>query len=213
MPASPPSTLADVLHELGDIPPSRVLWTPYPATENDALALLDGEPRRRVELIDGILVAKPMGYREGFLATWIATCLNNFVVPRRLGVVGGPDAVTRLTGRQLRLPDVSFYPWASLPAGGTHARVGEVAPAVAVEVLSDSNTPAEMARKRREYFASGTRLVWVVDPRTETVAVFTDPTTPITLTSADTLDGGAVLPGFTLPVADIFAYLDPPPTP
>ena len=214
-PTTTPDTLADVLYELGDIRPDRVLWSPFPgtATEDDALALLDGEPRRRVELIDGILVEKPMGYREGFLAVWIGTCLNNFVVPRRLGVVGGPDAITRLIGRQLRLPDVSYYPWTTLPAGATHARVGPVSPALAVEVLSDSNTRAEMERKRREYFASGTLLVWIVDPRTETVAVYTDPTTHTTLTTADTLDGGAVLPGFALPVAELFAYLDRPTAP
>lgn len=208
-------TLADVMRQLGDIPLDRVLWHPLPgtATEDDALALLDGEPKRLVELIDGILVEKPMGYREGFLATWLATCLNNFVFPRRLGVVGGADAITRLLGRQLRLPDVGYYPWSSLPARGTHARVGVVAPALAVEVLSESNTRGEMDRKRQEYFAAGTQLVWIVDPRTETVAVYTDPITSTTLTTTDTLDGGVVLPGFQLPVADLFGYLEPPSVP
>lgn len=211
----PEETMGDLLYSLGSISPHRILLHPSPgaASEEDALAHLEGEFRRRVELIDGTLVEKPMGVREAFLAGWLLTLLNNFVVPRRLGVVGGPDTIIRLLGRQLRLPDVSYFPWATLPAGATHARVGLVSPALAVEVLSDSNTRAEMERKRREYFASGTRLVWIVDPRTETVAVYTDPTTHTTLATTDTLDGGAVLPGFTVPVAELFSYLDPPDTP
>jgi hypothetical protein len=80
-------TLADLLHSLGHISPRRVLLRPPPgtATESDALALLQGEFRRRVELIDGTLVEKDMGVREAFLGTWIATLLNMFIAPRRLG--------------------------------------------------------------------------------------------------------------------------------
>ena len=62
-----------------------------------------------------------------------------------------------------------------------------------------------MEQKRREYFASGTRLEWVVDPQTRTVAVYHaigEPTR--VLTESDTLDGEQVVPGFTMPVADLF---------
>ncbi len=210
--ATDDDTLADLLHSLGHIAPHRVLMRPPPgtATEADALAIIESKTRPRVELIDGTLVEKDMGVREAFLAMWLGTLLNNFIGPRRLGVVGGADTIIRLIGRQLRLPDVSYFPWTQLPEGFMDARISEVSPALAVEVLSDSNTRAEMARKRREYFASGTLLVWIVDPRTETVAVYTDETTHVTLTTTDTLEGGALLPGFALPVADIFAYLDRP---
>lgn len=61
---------------------------PGTATEADQLRLVNGEPKRLVELIDGILVEKPMGNRESLLAGWIVTCLNVFVVPRRLGSSG-----------------------------------------------------------------------------------------------------------------------------
>ena len=210
--ATEDDTLADLLHSLGHISPHRVLMRPPPgtATEGDALAIIESKTRRRVELIDGTLVEKDMGVREAFLATWVATLLNNFIGPRRLGVVGGADTIIRLIGRQLRLPDVSYFPWTQLPAGFMDARISAVSPALAVEVLSDSNTRAEMEQKRQEYFAAGTLLVWIVDPRTETVAVYTDPTAHTTLTTTDTLDGGAVLPGFAVPVANIFAYLDRP---
>jgi hypothetical protein len=68
---------------------------------------------------------------------------------------------------------------------------------------------AEMARKRRDYFGAGTRLVWQVNPRTRTVDVFTAPDEYTTLTEADTLDGTDVLPGFTLPVRSLFVNQPP----
>ena len=206
-------TLADVIDRLGGIPLDRIVWTPFPgtATEADAVALIEGDPKRLVELVDDILVEKPMGFREGLLAGWLITCLNNFVVPRRLGRVGAPDTIVRLLGRQVRLPDVSYYPFAVLAAaGGSRTRVGTVAPAIACEILSDSNTRAEIERKRREYFAAGSSLVWIVDPRNETVDVFTTASAGTTLTVADTLDGVTVLLGFQLPVAELFGYLDEP---
>lgn len=206
-------TLADVL---GDIPLHRVLWRPYPgtATEADQLRYIERD-KRRVELIDGVLVEKAMGFREALLASWIATLLNNFVVPRRLGLVAGADAPMRFTDTRTRLPDVCFVAWGSLPAPGAHlVAVADFAPDLAVEVLSRGNTRQEIEQKRREYFAAGTKLVWVVDRRSETVAVYTDPDTHTVLTTADTLTGDPVLPGFALPVADIFGYLEQlPPDP
>jgi Uma2 family endonuclease len=79
---------------------------------------------------------------------------------------------------------------------------------LAVEVLSLSNTAGEMARKRDEYFRAGVRLVWEIDPRARTVRAYTAADQFRDLTAADTLSGDPVLPGFTLPLADLFAELD-----
>ena len=79
---------------------------------------------------------------------------------------------------------------------------------LAVEVLSRSNTPGEMTLKRQDYFGSGVELVWEIDPADRTIRVYTSPTNPTTLTTADVLDGGTVLPGFTIPVGQVFAELD-----
>lgn len=200
-------TLADVIDRLGGVPLDRILWDPRPgtATEADVLRLLDGEPKRLVELVDGILVEKPVGYREGLLAITLGSILFNFVRPRKLGVVGAPDSPMRLKRGQDRMPDISFTAWANLPSGDAHlGRVAPYAPDLAVEILSPSNTRGEIEQKRREYFAAGTKLVWIVDPDARTVAVYTDPDTHTLLTEADTLDGGAVLPGFALPLAELF---------
>jgi hypothetical protein len=112
------NTLADVL---GDIPLHRVLWRPYPgtATEADQLRYIERD-KRQVELLDGVLVDKAMGFREALLAFSLATLLNNFVVPRRLGLVAWANAPMRTTGTRTRLPDVCFVAWGPLPAPGAH---------------------------------------------------------------------------------------------
>ncbi|MBY0514136.1 MAG: Uma2 family endonuclease [Gemmataceae bacterium] len=200
-------TLADVIDRLGGVPLDRILWNPRPgtATEEDVLRVLDGEPKRLVELVDGILVEKPMGQHEGFFAMSLGAILYGFVRARNLGVVGAPDTLIRLKPGQERLPDVCFTAWGNLPSADAHMqRVGRYAPDLAVEILSPNNTRAEMDRKRVEYFAAGTKLVWIVDPDARTVAVYSDPTTHAVLTAADTLTGDPVLPGFVLPLAELF---------
>ncbi len=76
------------------------------------------------------------------------------------------------------------------------------APGTATE--HDVATKAEIARKLEEYFAAGTRLAWVVDPKTRTVRVHTAPRESVVLGLGDVLDGGDVLPGLRLPVRDVF---------
>lgn len=83
-----------------------------------------------------------------------------------------------------------------------------LAPDLVVEVLSPGNTPADMARKRDEYFRAGVRMLWEVDPRSRAVRVYTALDRVIDLTVTDTLAGDPVLPGFTLPLARLFAELD-----
>lgn len=200
-------TLADVIDRIGNVPLDRVLWNPLPgtATEADALRLLDGEPKRLVELVDGILVEKPMGQREGFLAASLITFLMIHVRANRLGVVGAPDTALRFTSGKLWLPDVCFTAWENLPDRESHLqRVGKYAPDLAVEILSESNSKTEIQRKRREYFAAGTKLVWIVDPVAETFAVYTSVNKHTLLTRSDTLDGGDVLPDFRLPLEELF---------
>jgi len=200
-------TVRDLIDRLGGIDPARIRWKPTPgaATERDLIDLVDGDDKRLCELVDGTLVEKTVGTQESFLAVALVGFLQPFVRANRLGKIGGADAMARMLGGNVRMPDVSFFSrdrWRAL-ADRTAAIVA-LSPDLAVEVLSRKNTRREMARKRREYFAGGTRLVWEIDPRRRTVAVFTSPTEHDTLTEADTLDGGDVVPGFALPVAELF---------
>ena len=208
---SPPVvTLNDLLERLGGVSPDRVRYEPFPgtATEEDVIRIEQCE-NRLYELVDGVLVEKGMGYRESLLAVAIAAALREFVVPKKLGLVSGADGMMRLFAGLVRIPDVAFVSRGRLPGGKVPPEpIPELAPDLAVEVLSESNTRSEMARKRREYFDVGVRLVWLVDPKTETVAVYTGPDEHRVLSGRDELDGGAVLPGFTLSLESLFAELD-----
>lgn len=206
----PLRTIADLLDRLGGVAPSRIRYDRIPghSTEADVLDLYHTEGKL-YELVDGVLVEKAMGFLESVLALALGGFLRAFVVPRNLGLVSGADGMVRLFGGLIRIPDVAFVAWERIPGGRIPEEpIPALAPDLAVEVLSEGNTPAEMAIKRAEYFDSGVRLVWLVDRKTRTVAVFTTPGESRLLEESDTLDGGDVLPGFALPLRDLFAELD-----
>jgi len=202
-------TLADLLERLG-VPAERVRWHPLPgtATKEDVVALDDHEDRL-CELVDGVLVEKPMGFKESFLACVLIEVLRKFVVPRKLGLVAGEAGMMELSPGLVLIPDVAFISKGRLPGGKVpKAAVPRVVPDLAVEVLSASNTAKEMARKRREYFEAGVILVWEVDPQARTVTVYTAPEQSTVLSEAETLRGEPVLPGFELPLRELFAEMD-----
>ncbi|MCA9270709.1 MAG: Uma2 family endonuclease [Planctomycetales bacterium] len=203
-------TLADMLRRLGDVSPSRVRAFPAPgtATKNDLLQL-DRKGRRLCELVDGVLLEKAMGWTEAILAATIIRLLGNFVSSHNLGLVAGPDGTIELWEGLVRIPDVAFISWARLPGGKIPADpIPNIAPDLAVEVVSRTNSEAELQRKRAEYFQAGVRQVWVVDHHTRTVHIYESAQEATLLGVDDTLRGGAVLPGFEVAVGEIFAELD-----
>jgi Uma2 family endonuclease len=205
--AVPFETVAEMLKQLGGIDPGRVRSWPPPgkATEKDVLRILDHE-NRLYELVDGVLVEKVMGLMESALGIEIGTRVANCVNQSDLGIVAGADGTLEIMPRLVRIPDVSFISWNQLPKREYPAEpIPMLYPDLAVEVPSEANTAEEMRRKVREYFFAGTRLVWLVDPDTRTVRVYTAPEEPTVLTEADTLDGGEVLPGFSLSLKQLFA--------
>ncbi len=211
VPSEPIDNLAELVARLGDVPLERIRFRPPPgtATEDDVIAAMEAPRKRLCELIDGVLVEKAMGYSESLLATVLITALWSFVRPRNLGLVTAPDGTMRLWAGRVRMPDIAFTSWDRIP-GRRRPRqpIPDLAPDLAVEVLSRSNTPGEMRLKRQDYFTANVRLVWEIDPERRTVSVYTAPEGPTVLTEADTLDGGAVLPGFTLSLRDLFGELD-----
>jgi Uma2 family endonuclease len=203
-------TLADLLERLGGVPLDRIRFHPSPgsATVQD---VLDVRQREGVlcELVEGVLLEKTVGFTEAALAVFLLELLNTFVRSRNLGIVTGPDGTVELMAGLVRIPDVAFTRWDRLPGRRyPTAPVPRLAPNLAVEVLSRSNTPGEMAAKRQDYFTAGVELVWEIDPDARAVMVYTSATQLTRLAATDTLDGGSVLPGFTLPLQDLFAELD-----
>ena len=86
--------------------------------------------------------------------------------------------------------------------------VPDLVPNFVIEVLSVGNTYGEMSRKRREYFHAGVELLWMVDHRSRTVTVFRTPLDATVLSEGQTLDGGKVLPGWQVDIAELFGRLD-----
>jgi len=209
-------TAADLMQRFGAIPLHRVRNQPPPGTagEADVVALSEHEDIL-CELVDGVLLEKTMGAYEAYLAVLLAHFLTGFAREHDLGPVLGPDGMMRLSPGLIRIPDVSFLSWARFPSRRvTRAAFVQGAPDLAVEVISKANTPEEMQRKLEEYFAAGTRLVWFVyhTPRKE-VRVYTSPEHATVIAENGTLDGGDVLPGFRLDLAELFAEAQDPQTP
>lgn len=205
-------TLAELLHRLGDVPPERVRFNPLPGTATiaDVLRIEENE-NRLCELVDGVLVEKPMGFAESQIAGLLIAAIIDFVEKHDLGIVTGESGMIRMPSNLVRIPDVAYFAWRHFPRRLLPSEgAPEIAPDLAVEVLSKSNTSREMERKLGEYFAAGVRLVWFVDPKTQSVTVYTSPTQSSVIESDGSLQGGKVLPRFTLPVAHLFKNISRP---
>lgn len=201
---SPEGSVGELLERLGNIPASRVRMSPTPgsATVEDLIAVT-ARTKRPCELIDGTLVEKDIGWRESLLAAWLVTRLNNFVLPRKLGLVTTEAGPYRILTNMVRVPGVAFVSWERI--GGRKLpsdAVPRLVPDLAVEILSASNTKSEIERKLDDYFAAGVTLAWIADPDARTVDVYTARHQMTTRGENECLDGGAVLPGFSLPIKE-----------
>ena len=200
-------TAADLAERWGPIPLHRIRHLPEPgtATEEDVIEIHNREDRL-YELIDGVLVEKTVGAYESYLAVLLTHLMLGFVRPQRLGIVLGADGMMRLAPGLIRIPEVSFISFDRLPNRKVpRTPVADLAPDLAVEVISPSNTRKEMDEKLHDYFHSGVRLVWYVYPAPREVHVYTAPDHCMIIRETETLDGGAVLPGFQLALEELFA--------
>jgi Uma2 family endonuclease len=156
---------------------------------------------RRLEYIGGRIVEMVSNNYSSAVAALILAHLVLFVQRHRLGYVTGADGGYRVGGERY-IPDVAFISKARQPVPSREA-YNPNAPDLAVEVLSPTDDPGDLRLKVTNYLAAGT-TVWVVDPEGQRVEVHA-PGQPATRTGPDgTLDGGELLPGFTLAVRDMF---------
>ncbi|MBN9117983.1 MAG: Uma2 family endonuclease [Planctomycetes bacterium] len=205
-----PETSFAYLHErLGGVSLVRIRRNPPPgrATGEDLLRA----QKPICELIDGVLVEKAMGTLESMLGSFLNALIWEHVRSNDLGVVLGEAGYIRLGVNQVRAPDVAFVPWSEFPDGEVpeDEAFWAVAPGLIVEVLSPGNTKAEIDRKLTEFFGIGCKLAWVIDPRAKSAKVYTSAKKFKECDETGTLDGGKVLPGFKLPLADLFASTKP----
>lgn len=176
-------------------------------TDEEFMVLPDGE---RYELVDGDLVlVGNSGMEHGNLGAFLARLLEIYGRRHKLGATcDSSTAFTMNTGNR-RSPDVSFVSrqrlqgLKKLPKGFFQG-----APDLAVEIISPSNTFEEIHSKIVEYFESGSKLVWVVNPDEKSVLVYHQPQPDKLLTLSDTLDGENIVLGFSLAVAELLADLN-----
>jgi Uma2 family endonuclease len=160
----------------------------------------------RCELVRGELIMMSPGKgRHAAVGLRIGRALLNFVEANSLGQVFDSSAgyVLSRDPDTVREPDVSFLTTERLEDQDLDAFL-EGAPDLAVEVLSPSNTAAQMRRKMAEYFSVGCRVVWIVDPIHKSLVVHRPDANPVILTEDDTLTEEDLLPGFSLSVREIF---------
>src|SRR5207248_11543481 len=112
-----------------------------------------------------------------------------------------------LHGSRNRRPDVAFVSFERWPKNRPippRDNAWEVVPDLAVEVISPHDLADEVIQKLTEYFQAGVRLVWIIYPQQRLVYVYDSPTRVRGLSQADDVDGGSVLPGFRVSLANLF---------
>ncbi len=166
--------------------------------------ILDAE---HYEIIDGERVETPrMGVYEGWIASILDHAMGPFARANELGRVAIEVMFALGEGTNKRRPDLAFVSYERWPRSTQVPRraAWEVAPDLAVEVVIPSNTAAEIVRKKGEYFRAGVVAVWVIYPEEAEIHVWDSAIACRVLEMGDVLEGGTVLPGFRLAVAELF---------
>jgi Uma2 family endonuclease len=175
---------------------------PLTAEAFEQIALLTENADKRLEFIGGRIVEVVSNNYSSELGANVLGEFRMFIKGKGLGRVTGADGGYIINGERY-IPDAAFISKAKQPAP-SRAAYNPIPPDLAVEVLSPTDKPTDVANKVANYLLAGV-VLWLIDPDEQLVTVFVPHQTPQKLTMNDTLDGGGVLPGFTLAVKDIFA--------
>ncbi len=167
------------------------------------------DPGHRYELVDGELVDMDGKPRHGRVTARIGSLIQDRVFDAGLPLDVGVNTGFVMSETTLRFPDVHVTSWERLAEYDESAPGWpRLAPDVAIEVVSASNTQAALERKTAEYFAGGSSAVWIVDPDPRTVMIRRPGAADEVYGPEDMLIGDPEIPGFSCAVADIFAVLD-----
>jgi Uma2 family endonuclease len=159
------------------------------------------------EFVHGMPVEKRMGAKSDEIAGLLLTMLNNFARPRGLGRVYGAQTGYRCfphDEKLVRKPDTSFVARGRLPGDQSPDGNIEIAPDLAVEVVSPNDLYEEVEAKVRDYRSAGVKHIWIVSPESKTVLVRRLDGTCTEVGEAGELSGEGVVPGFTCKVAELF---------
>lgn len=203
--------LEQLRRHFGGIPGERILLDPPPGTATEeGLIRLNSQRGYPAELLDGVFVDRTPGFQAGVLMTQLLCRLMDHLEEDDQGIVlPGWKCPVRLRPGLIRLTSIYFINWDRIPESVIpNDPIASLIPDLVGDVLSPWSTRGEMERKQQEFFAAGTRLFWLLDLQEESVEVST-PQRTLHLSSADSLSGGDVLPGFVTPVREIFTMPRP----
>lgn len=175
-------------------------------TADELLAMPDDG--NRYELVKGELIRMaPAGYEHGVRTVELTAALHRHIKAHNLGVVCAAETGFLISQEPdtVRAPDIAFITRERVEKAGTIKSYWIGAPNLAVEVTSPGDTVRQVEEKVAEWLDAGAQIVWVVSPKLHTVTVYRSLTDIVTLTEKDTLDGGNIVPGFQIKIAEIFA--------
>jgi Uma2 family endonuclease len=179
---------------------------PDTASEADLVTAWRTPPHHRCELVEGTLVEKFGSFLGGVTVAALCGFIGKWLDDTGTGAAFTGNVAYRLRPGLIRSPSLSYIPWERFPNGElTDEEVSPVVPTLVSEVPNETNTPEEVARKVADYFAAGCKLAWVIDPRARTAKAHTSAKKFKEIDESGTPDGGKVLPGFKLPLAQLFA--------
>ena len=179
--------------------------THKPVTAQELLAMPDDGLRR--ELVRGeVRKTAPAGFQHGSIAAEVAASLAWHVRSNGLGVVVAAETGFKIAGNPdtVRAPDAAFVSRERVEEADGTIGYWTGAPVLAVEVISPNDRFAEVEEKVGDWISSGCRMVLIVNPKGKNVTVRLPEKRVAILTEAETIDGGEVVPGWTLPVSELF---------
>lgn len=191
------------------LPPAEPIRLPRPGrpwTVTDLLTLADDE--NSYELIRGdLIMMSPASPVQGHYASRLNHALWGYVDEHNLGEVYTVEPGFELQSEPeqvVRAPDLAFVCQDRIPSPDQQAGFWPIAPDLVVEIISPSETAQEILEKVHDYLAAGTRLIWLVYPKTRVVVEYQSLTQIRHLGIDDTLEGGDVIPGFRYPLKNLF---------
>lgn len=164
-------------------------------------------PGKRFELVDGeVIEVSPAGDLHMAIVEIVYKRLDRFVEQHNLGLVrfDGLGYVIKRGPDQVRVPDVSFVAWEGVPEGEPSEWFWEGPPTLAVEVVSQDDLALDFRDRVYDYLEAGTQQVWVLWPRRRRISVFSPNADTRELGPDAVLDGGSLLPGFSVRVGELF---------
>jgi Uma2 family endonuclease len=202
--------MATLTQQLTETPEAPKIEAPVQKIWTDEAFIALPDDGHHYEVVNGELIdVGNSGALHGYVCSILMILLGGYIRIHKLGAMFDSSTAFKMKNGNKRSPDISFFAKERLQ-GLTELPSGflEGAPDLAVEVLSPGNTVEEIDEKIAEYFENGARLVWVISPTQHYILVYRSTQEPDRLLkSADSLDGEDVVPGFTLPVADLFQKL------